>query len=90
MAWLTEGVSNLAVGYHRKSPPTPSTTAGQHQLSSALGGEDGLGTTNDGCGRSVEQPEKKYRPIKGVGWRCRVVVRGWWVDKRTRVEFELN
>ena len=52
--------------------------------------EDGLGMTNDGCGRSVEQPEKKYRPIKGVGWRCRVVVRGWWVDKRTRVEFELN
>ena len=49
-----------------------------------------MGTTNDGCGRYVEQPKKKYRPIKGVSWRCRVVVRGWWVGKRTSFEFELN
>ena len=68
----------------------PSTTARQHQPSDALAREDGLGTTNDGCGQSVDQLQKQYRPIKGVGWRRSVVVRGWWVVKRTRFEFELN
>ena len=46
-----------------------------------------LAQTGERYGRRWEM---KYRPIKGVGWRCRVVVRGWWVGKRTSFEFELN
>ena len=59
-----DGVSNSVVVLRRTSPPTPSTTAGQHQPLGALAGEDGLGTTNDGCGGR----KAAYSPPKGVGY----------------------
>ncbi len=83
-----KGFPNSEAVPRRTSPPTPSTTAGQHQPSGALAGEDGLGTTNDGCGgRGVA-----YRPGKGVGGRscgcCKGMEGGR--TKNVLIQTELN
>ena len=60
----------------------------KHQPLGALAGEDGLGTTNDGCGGRGEA----YRPGKGVGGRscgwCKGMEGGR--TKNFLIQIELN
>ena len=95
LTWLTDGDSNSAVDPRRTSPPTPSTTAGQHQPPGALAGEDGLGTTNDerrttiAVGRLIREATE-YRPRKDVGKGAGLLLGDGGRANENTFEFNLN